>query len=356
MLSTGRYIRFVVIALGLLALFIFLQWLVKSSINVVFLLFAGLLFAIFIRGLSRFIFDRFPVIPESVGITITLLFLFTMFLAFFILLVPQLTEQMPKLVEELSKAQNLLKEKSADFRWFGDFIQSNNDTVANFGQELTSKVFGVFAGTFGVITSLFVVFFIGLYLCFAPYSYLAGIFALVPTEWHKRTDEIVYALDYTLSHWLIGRFVGMLMVSVLSYVGLLILGVPLPLNLAVLAGILTFVPNVGPVISAIPAILLGYLVTPATALYVTLLYLGIQGVESYLVTPLIQQRQISLPPVLMLVAQVVFANIYGFLGLLLATPLTAVAIVLVKMLYIEDVLGKTTDVHSSGSKMDRIKG
>ena len=162
MISTHRYIHFLLIALGFLALFLVLQFLFKSSISVFFLLFTGILFAIFIRGLSRFIFDRFPVVPEQAGITLTLLCLIAVFVAFFIFLVPQLAEQIPQLAEELSKAQNLLREKTVDFRWFENFIESDNGAVANFSQEMTSKIFGVFAGTFGLATSLFVIFFIGL--------------------------------------------------------------------------------------------------------------------------------------------------------------------------------------------------
>ncbi len=355
MLSTHRYINFVLIACGFFALFFVLQWLFKSSIGVLFLVFTGLLFAIFIRGLSRFIFDRLPVIPEKFGIFITLLCLIAIFVSFFIFLVPQLAEQMPQLSKELANAQDLLREKTAHMRWLQEFLMKDDGAFVNFSQDMTSKILGLFAGTFGVVTSLFVILFIALYFCFSPYSYLAGLFALTPAKWHERMDQIFYALDYTLSHWLIGRFVGMLMISVCSYLGLLFLGVPLPLSLAVLAGLLTFIPNIGPIISALPAIFLGYVQSPATGLYVILLYVGIQGVESYLVTPLVQQRQISLPPVLMLIAQLVFANTYGFMGLLLATPLTAGAMVLVKMLYIEDVLGKSTDVHSDGRKMDELE-
>lgn len=141
----------------------------------------------------------------------------------------------------------------------------------------------------------------------------------------------------------------MLMISVVSYLGLLLLDIPLALMLATLAGILTFIPNIGPVISAIPAILLAFTQSPMTALYVFLLYVVIQTIESYLITPLIQQRAVSLPPVLTLSSQVVLGSTLGLLGLILATPLTAAALVLVKLIYVENVLGDDAEVEGISS-------
>lgn len=347
MISTSRYIQFVTLALGFLALFLLLRWLLNSAVDVLLLIFAGILFAVFVRGLRSFLFSRLERLPEKVGTAITLLILIGAFSAFVILLAPQLAEQLPKLLEEMPKALATVQEKTGGFHQLSELVQTDEGAPPAFVENLSTKVLGVFATTFGVITSLFVIFFVGVYLCFAPCYYRDGIFTLMPLSWHERAKQVFQALDYTLSHWLIGRFAGMLLVSVSSYIGLLLLEVPLPMSLAVLAGLLTFIPNLGPIISAIPAVLLGYMESPSTALYVVLLYLGIQAVESYIVTPLIQQREISLPPVLTLTSQILFVNIFGFLGLLLATPITATVLVLVKMLYIEDVLGKSTDINGS---------
>jgi predicted PurR-regulated permease PerM len=314
---------------------------------VLLLVFAGILFAVFVRGLSRFIFGRFEKLPEKVGIVITLIFLVAISAAFIIFLAPQLGEQVPKLAEELPKAINAIREKTDLFNWLEDFVASGNGQSPTFNEKLTGKVMGLFVSTFGAITGFFIILFVGIYLSFTPFYYVGGFFSLLPSAWRPRADQVVQALDHTLSHWLIGRFVGMLVVSVSSYTGLLLLDIPLPLSLAVLAGLLTFVPNIGPILSAVPPVLLGYIQSPSAALYVFILYLAIQSVESYLITPLIQQREVSLPPVLTLTSQLFFASLFGFLGLLLATPLTACVLVLVKMLYVEDVLGDSTDVQSA---------
>ena len=348
MLSTSRYTHLVVIGLGLVGLFLFLKWFLDSALNVLLLVFAGILFAVFVRGLSRFVFGRFEKLPDKVGIIVTLLFLVAISIAFTIFLAPQLGEQVPKLAEELPKAINSLREKTDFFSWLEDYVESGDGQTPTFNEKLTDKVMGLFVSTFGALTGFFIILFVGIYLSFTPFYYVGGFFSLLPSAWRPRADEVTQALDHALSHWLIGRFVGMLVVSICTYVGLLLLGIPLPLSLAVLAGLLTFIPNIGPILAAVPPILLGYMQSPSAALYVFALYLGIQAIESYLITPLIQQREVSLPPVLTLTSQLFFASLFGFLGLLLATPLTACGLVLVKMLYVEDVLGDSTDIQSTG--------
>lgn len=352
MLRTGRYIQFVVIGLGFLALFLLLKWLLVSAVNVLMLLFAGILSAVFVRGLSHFLFGRFGELMEKVGIAVTLLSLLGGSVLFIVLLAPQLADQIPKLAEELPKGVDALRKKTEVFRWLEGLVTSGDGQAPVFTDPLSSQVFGIFATTFGVMASFSVIFFVGLYLCFTPHYYIQGILSLLPSEWRGRAEEIFKELGHTLSHWLIGRFVGMLVVSIATYAGLLMLGIPLPLSLAVLAGVLTFIPNIGPILSAVPPVLLGYMQTPSTALYVIFLYFGIQAVESYLITPLVQQREVSLPPVLTLASQILFASVFGFLGLALATPLTASALVLVKMLYVEGVLGEKIDIGGTGSEND----
>jgi predicted PurR-regulated permease PerM len=118
---------------------------------------------------------------------------------------------------------------------------------------------------------------------------------------------------------------------------------PLALTLGLLAGLLSFIPNIGPILSFVPAGLLAIPQGFSQVLYVGLLYIGIQTVESYVITPPMQRRMVSLPPALTISAQVILGVLFGFLGLLLATPLAAAVLVLVKMLYLEDVLGEPPD-------------
>jgi predicted PurR-regulated permease PerM len=151
-----------------------------------------------------------------------------------------------------------------------------------------------------------------------------------------------------LRRWLVGQFFAMLLVGTLTTIGLLILGVPLALTLGIFTFFLVFVPYVGSIVSGALAVLIALLDSPQTALYAGLLYGGIQFVESYFITPLVQEKVVSLPPVLLLASQFLLGVLAGAVGIALATPLSVAVVVLVQMLYVEDVLGD--DVPVMGTK------
>ncbi len=345
-LDNIQFTRKVLISLALISLFLLLGALAWYSVQMLLLIFAGILFAIFVRGVAGFVFGRLLSLPEKAGILATLLILLALLCAFFILLVPQLIEQGEKLAQQLPEALALLQEQTGlPPGWTRDLMEKAKESATSGSTgKIASRAMGLFATTLGAITSLFIIIFVGLYLAFSPHYYRRGILQLFPERSRKGADQVLQALNYTLAHWLIGRFIGMLIISVFTFIGLLLLDIPLALALATLAGLLTFIPNIGPVISAIPAILLGFTASPTTAALVLLLYVVIQGIESYLITPLIQQRQVALPPVLTLSSQVVLGSSLGILGLALATPLTAATLVLVKLLYVEQVLGDEAGV------------
>jgi predicted PurR-regulated permease PerM len=149
-------------------------------------------------------------------------------------------------------------------------------------------------------------------------------------------------LGHILRRWLLGRLLSMAVVGVMTWIGLALLGIRLALSLAVLAATLAFVPYIGPVLALLPAALLGLLQGPAMAGYVVALYLGVQLVESYLITPLIQRSTVALPPGLILATQVLMGALTGGLGVVLATPMLAALVVLTNRVYVEGVLGDTS--------------
>jgi predicted PurR-regulated permease PerM len=119
-----------------------------------------------------------------------------------------------------------------------------------------------------------------------------------------------------------------------------------------IAGLLSFIPNFGPIISALPALLLAFIASPITAVYVLGLYIGVQLIESNIVTPLIERETIELPPALTIASQLALAVLVGGLGLVLATPLLAVIMVLVQMVYVQDVLGDK-EIEVSVKELDK---
>jgi predicted PurR-regulated permease PerM len=125
-------------------------------------------------------------------------------------------------------------------------------------------------------------------------------------------EDMLAETAKVLRAWLRGQFIAMITVGLITWVGLLLLGVPLALGLAFLAFLLEFIPVLGPIVAAVPAILVGLSVSPMLGLWVMLLYIGIQQVESYLLLPLVQRWALHLPPALSLIGIVVFGVLFGW--------------------------------------------
>ncbi|WP_131782815.1 AI-2E family transporter [Legionella gresilensis] len=184
--------------------------------------------------------------------------------------------------------------------------------------------------------TMFVILFFGIALAYQPEIYTNGLIKLFPKQKQNKVREVLNDTTQTLQLWLAGKAFSMLIIGLLTWIGLWILDIPLAFTLALLAALLSFIPNIGPIIAAVPAILLALLKSPIFGLYVVLLYLAIQTIESYLITPLIQQKSISLPPALIVFMQLIMSLLVGILSLALATPLLAVISVVVKQTYLNE--------------------
>jgi predicted PurR-regulated permease PerM len=208
--------------------------------------------------------------------------------------------------------------------------------------------------TFGAVANVILIVFLALYLAADPKPYARGLVHLIPRAVRPRFAIALDASGVALRRWLLGQLVAMLVVGVVTGVGLWLLDVPLALSLGLIAGVLEFIPFVGPILSAIPAVLVAFTHEPMTPVYVALLYLGVQQIEGSVLMPLIQRWAVSLPPALGLIGVVVFGVLFGVLGVLFATPLMVVVMVLVQKLYVE---GALEDVPASGrGTKTRTKG
>jgi predicted PurR-regulated permease PerM len=204
--------------------------------------------------------------------------------------------------------------------------------------RLLGRGFTFFSSSLGFLGQFLLVLILTLMLLADPTPYRKSFVRLFPSFYRHRVEDILDQCKVALQGWLIGILFNMFVIASLSFVGLLILRVPLALAQAALAGILTFIPNIGPALSVIPPIAIALLETPWKALAVLILYVLIQQVESNLLTPYVMAQQVSLLPAVTLLAQVFFATFFGFLGLLLALPLTVVAQVWLKEVVIKDIL------------------
>jgi predicted PurR-regulated permease PerM len=311
----------------------------------VFLLaFGGVLISIFLRTLGTWV-SKWTGLSAGWSLAIVLVALGLLSAAGIYLSGEPVTKQITELVDQIPRSLEKISNDLKNYEW-GKWLAEKAPTSAEdlpvSGKDAASYALGalssVTGGIVGGIVGALIVLILSLYLSFAPDTYISGAIRLFPVRKRERILAVLKEVHETLQMWLLGKILSMIVVGVLTSIGLGLIGVPLALALGIIAALLTFVPNFGPILSALPAVLLAFVDSPMRALYVILLYLGIQTVESYLITPLIQQKTVSLPPALTISTQIGLGILFGAGGVVLATPLTAAALVLIKRLYVEDVL------------------
>ena len=335
----------VVIGLGLVLLALWQLGLV------LLLVFAAILVGVFLRGLATLISSHSRM-GEGTSLAVVLCVLIVLATALGFYLTPRLTAQASELRDALPNSWARVQEYARSLPFGDQVLEQAGGGELLTGDAVQSRLATVFSVTLsGIIQFAFVVI-TGIYLAARPQPDIQGVLKLLPGKHRGRICEFLGATGYTLQWWLIGQVTIMIFVGAATASGLALLGIPLAMMLGIIAGLLDFIPNIGPIVAAVPAILIALLDGPQTAFYVGLLYLGIQQLEGYVLTPLIHKRTVSLEPALIITAQLAFGLTAGALGVLLATPLTAVALVAVKMLYVEDVLGEGTDVEGTSRAVE----
>ena len=182
---------------------------------------------------------------------------------------------------------------------------------------------------------LYVVLIIAIFFTVSPRLYRDGIIKLVPPRGKDKAKDVMDELGESLKKWLKRQLFAMLVVTILTATALGIMGIPMWLLLALIAGLLNFIPNFGPIIAMIPAVLVALSQSPSMALWVAGVYIAIQVVESNLITPLVQNKMLHIPPAMIIIAQMLIAPFSGGWGLVLATPLMVIVMVLVQELYVK---------------------
>ncbi len=221
----------------------------------------------------------------------------------------------------------------------------------NIGKKLVGSahyLFPFLTSTFEMIAGLLLILMMSLYIGADPDTYRNGLLHLFPKRKRVRMGEVLSAMATILRKWLVTQLIAMVTIGVVSTIALLALGVKAPFALGIIAALLEFVPTIGPVLSAVPAIAMGFLDSPEKALYVGLAYVVIQQLEGHLLIPMLMKGGMDLPPVLTIVTQGLMALLFGFLGLMIAVPLLAAVMVPIKMLYVEDALGDEIGVEDNG--------
>jgi predicted PurR-regulated permease PerM len=328
----------VVVAVLILAL-AYLMW---RGVQVLLLAFAGVLFAVFLSALSGWLSRRTGIrYGWALAAVVAGLVLLTGGLG--CMLANVLAAQAAELSQKLPQALRQIQEYLEATPWGRLVLEKAPRAAESFAEPgVLWQVTGLVSGAAGFLVAIVVIVFVGIFGAAEPAVYKEGLLHLVPPDSRGRAAQAVDAITFNLRGWLVGQAFLMVMIGVTTAAGLWLLGIPLALTLGLIAGILELVPYIGAWLSAVPAALIALLLGPWYLVMTLALYLGLHILEGYVLVPLVQRRAVHLPPALTLVAQVLLGDLLGVLGLVVAAPLTVAAVVLVKMLYVEDALGDQT--------------
>jgi predicted PurR-regulated permease PerM len=309
--------------------------------DLLLLIFGAVLVAVLLRGFADLI-RAYTRMGPRLSLTLAALVILAFIAGFAALLGAQIQMQMAQLFGRLPELIDPVED------WLG--ITNLEEWLERRAQatlaeaSLVTQIAGYSSILIGALANIVLVLVAGLYLAATPRLYRKGILMLFPDHAREEAEETLDVLGTALRLWLLGQLSAMFLVGALIAGGLSILGVPSALALGFIAGMLEFVPFIGPILAAFPGIAVGLGESPTTALWVAALYFAVQQAEGLFITPLVQQGTVDLPPAVTLFAIVAFGVLFGPLGVLFATPLTVVFFVVVKKLWIRDTLHERTEL------------
>ncbi|HCF58132.1 MAG TPA: AI-2E family transporter [Myxococcales bacterium] len=336
----NAFVRRVVTAVGIATLVAALVLVLWFAVDLLLLVFTGILGAVLLRALSDPLARHTGLKPRwSLTLVVALLLAIAAIGAW--LLTPTFAGQLADLAKTLPDSLAQLR-SSLSASALGRLIVRTVERAVNRPPDLESLQ-ELLTGAAGsllrwAVYALTIVF-VALFIAYEPRLYVEGVVRLLPVPRRPRAREVLDAMGHALRWFLIGRAAGMLLVGVLTALELWLLGIPLALLLGILVALLTFVPYVGPILGGV---LIGFVTlvqAPGRLLLVLGIYTVIQYLDDYLVMPLVQERTVSLAPALTLAAEVLMGLLFGALGVAISTPLAAAGLVFVRMVYVEDTLG-----------------
>ena len=328
-----QFVRRVLIVLGLGALF-FLLWQLRT---VVIMLFGAVVVATVFRALADLL-RKWLRLPDWIAVALSVLLIFGIIGGLVTLFGSQVSQQAHVLADALPKAWQSFERRIGEMG-LGEALRNaslGGGTVTNLGQTIMSIGSG--------LADVVIVIFGGIFLAAQPNFYRIGAIKLVPQTKRALVAEAMIESERALRLWLKGQLMAMVMVGLMTGLGLWLLGVPSALLLGLVAFLLEFIPFAGPIIAAVPAVLLALAVSPDLAVWVIVLYTAVQQLEGAVLQPLIQQYAVDLPGVVLLFALIAFGTLFGMIGIILAAPLAVVSYVLVKRLYVIEALDTKTPI------------
>jgi len=322
-------ISILLLAVGIV-LALILVWLGRV---IFMLLFAATVFAVLLTAIVDWSKAKLRL---NRGLTLTLVLLAASCLAILTLWIrgPNIIEEFASLQTDLPHSAHQIVESIRGYGWghwlltqWSDYSQQSD----SFGFAFT-RIGGIVLSTATLLAGLVIVAFLGLYLAAEPEVYFSGVQRITPRQYRAKLDACAASAVRMLRSWMLAQMLSMVAIGTLVTLGLWALSIPLAGTLGIIAALLTFIPNVGPIFSVVPAALIAIAISPGKGLLTVLLFALVHFLEGNIITPLIQRQIVRLPPALTLTAQLLLTVIAGPLGLVLAAPLTAVWLGILKVL------------------------
>jgi predicted PurR-regulated permease PerM len=315
-ISTSTILRVVLILLALIFLY-----LIRDILMVVFV---AVIIAAAINGPVSWL-QRHKV-PRLLGVIFVYLLLFLLLALIVTLVFPPLAEQIKQLAvhfpEFMEKIGLSVQEWWSKYRIEGG-LQTLLDRLSSKLTQATSSVFATIIGLFGGLISAIIILVISFYLAVQEKGAKRFLVSLTPSEHQLYLSGLIERIESKIGGWLRGQLLLMLIVGLLTYIGLYLLGVKYALTLALIAALLEIIPYIGPILAAVPAVILSFFQSPFLALLVVILYIVIQQLENYVLVPQVMKRAVGLNPVIIIIVMLIGAKLAGILGIILAVPLAA---------------------------------
>jgi predicted PurR-regulated permease PerM len=326
------FVAFVVF--GVAALFA-AAWFLRTLLLVTFL---AVLLAVVLRALADLV-HRGTGMRRRWAVLLVAAVLVAAALAAALGLAPTIADQARQLVERLPSVVDEAKRRLGEYPWVLELWNhvSSEVSVPDPGNTvgLAGRILGGISSALGYAGLALVG---ALFLALEPELYRRGFLRLVPVRHRAFADGLLDEIEEVILHWLGGQLILMAAIGVLVGIGLWAIGVPYALALGLFAGLVEFIPYLGPIMSAAVAILVALGTDPTLALWTLGLFIVVQQSENNILQPLVQRQAVEIPPVLLMVVLFGMGLLFGVPGVLVATPLLAVVLVLVKRIYVEAML------------------
>jgi predicted PurR-regulated permease PerM len=305
------------------------------------LIFAAMLFAVILRSLAAQV-EHYTPIPAPWSLMLAILSMVLLGAAFVLLLGLQIREQFADLLDQLPAYIADIGDRLGIEDPEQQVLQRLEEVSVDSG--LLGLATAYTSSTISAVVSFGLMLIIGVYLAANPEHYLRGVLKLVPTPYTEKVSDTLVNIGHALRQWLAGQFIIMVIVGTLVSLGLTLIGLPSALALGFMAGLAEFIPILGPLLAAAPAILIAFSEDRETLFWVIGLFVLVQQLEGYVISPLVQRKAVHLPPVVTILSIVGFGILLGLPGIVMAGPLAVTLMVAVERLYVRETLGIQVDV------------